>query len=361
MLDSRRWGGMGLNEKKGAREARKELARGGMSGKRARRLAEVAVPLAERVQHYPDLRSALRAVGEHIREQKMVGREKILEVIEEINGVLVRINKTKGRIGTRELKAKLKKLGKIAEKLENRNFVWLVDNYADLAKDIIPEAVRLLEEGKWYLACPKLVAAMNVLTEKLAHDKKDVLRKNAERAELLSEIIEARHGRNERISRTLAPIVAQLRKSASIQTSMIERLGAAIAAVDSKNAGGAAKIFEKTKTENLRIARELLLEPESSSKRPEMLAQARKIFSERLEQVRAGGIMNSGQKKRISNQLAKLADSLKNSKETVLAEARNNLLSMKKLVIIGEPLGALNRADNVFEFIREAETRTGSQ
>jgi hypothetical protein len=361
VLDTEKWKAMDDEGKKKARNARKELFRRNISPERRRELQRISVPTKEQPIIYPDAGSALRAVKEHIPEAKREGAEKLLVLLRTLEGINQRIAEVD--VGERELNAKLNQLSSAIGALKKRNTVWLVDHQADLAQVYIGEAMDFLTRGKRNAACTKLVAARNVLSEKLEHNENRVLRKAAERAQLLETMIKLQGTRGE-----LSEIVEQLRTSASIKEKLVEKLTLALRIIDScftvelekrsdggppKYAGPSelARLFVNSKVKELATAGNLLAEAEkciTSSRSDGLIRQAREKISGVLGRMNAFGPMNMAHKARISNILLETVSLFESTREKPLMDAAELLFKMHNFVMTGKPKEALDIFDGIY-------------
>ncbi len=355
VLDTERWNSMSDEEKKIARNAKKKLSGGNISPGRRRELKRMSVPTKEQPIIYPDAGSALRAVKEHIPENKRKGAEKLLVLLGVLEGINQRI--AEANVGEMELSAKLGQLSSAIDALKKRNVVWLVDHQADLAQRYIGEAVDCLARGKRTIACTKLVAARNVLSEKLEHNENRVLRRAAERTQLLETIIKLQGTQN-----GLSEIVEQLRTSASIKEKLVEKLTLALLIIDSrftveleKRSDGEppkyagpdelARLFVNSKVKELATAGNLLAEAErfiTSSRSDGLIRQAREKISEVLGRMNAFGPMKMAQKARISNILLETTSLFESTNEKPLMDAAELLFRMHNFVMMGKPKEALD-------------------
>ncbi len=375
ILDDKKWAGMSSEQKSSARAATKELRSGrGISKERRSSLFSMAVPLKERNVAYPSLRSALRAVRDHIPERKDTQRGALLEIIDDIRRVNERINNTKGKISVKEMVAKFRELEDTIETLETRNLVTMKDMQADLAGVKIEEAIGELENGRWWVACTKLVAAMNILNERLDHYTGNILTKNAERAEVIGEIIEKRANRNNRIRAGVLGIVDELEEIGRIRERLIKKLETAVSIIDGGFSSGhrrsrvgpgeLARRFEKSKLENLRRASELLYTAEimlmGSGNEQGAIRQARDIFSNMLKSMRDEELFG-WQRTRISNELLGISDLLRNSNEDVLVDARREILRMKDSIMEGDVQDSVGRSLTITQLLDIANDLTGEE
>ena len=379
-LHSGIWGEMSDGLMLRARSARKELARRRVGAVRGRLLHLLHEPLEGREKSYDDLASALRAVGEHIPKNTGQSMLKVSLLLDELTTINMRIASV--HVKEDEIAAKLRRLEEISEELRRRNLVLNVDHWADQAKIFVDQAISALIAGENTLACSKLVAARNVLGEKLEHQEKKVLTISDERALLISEIIRKRHERNEEVREALVGrderhgVMKQLRESARIKEKMAEKLELALRIIDSDftfefeedrkgdnprpvGVGELAGLFKTSTVGELLVARDLLLQAEqmigAGGDEQVKIRLAREHLSGYLEHIRQEGPMSTAQKSDISTRLLKLAHRFSNSIETVLVEARTKLEEMGEAVLAGDPKKALELADRVLEKLEESE------
>ncbi len=383
VLDSKIWGDMG-DESDGlrvrARNARRTLARGVANATRRRMLGLLYEPIVGREITYNDLASALRAVGEHIPKNKANSSVKVQLLLDELTTINLRMDSV--HVGNQELGAKLRRLEEISEKLARRNIVSKVDSWADETKIYVGDAIVAFYGDEITIGCAKLVAARNVLKEKLEHVRTHVLTKSEERALLISEIIRRRHERNERVREALVGrdvrhgIMGQLRESAHIKETMVKKLELALRIIDSNfsyelesdrkgehprpvGVGELAGWFKGSKVGELLLVRDLLLQAEQAIERGGnegvKIRLARGHLSDYLEHVQRDGLMPVPQKSNIATKVLELAHLFAKSQETVLVNVRKGLAEMKEAVWAGKPKEALDLADGALFLLEESE------
>ncbi|MFH0817589.1 MAG: hypothetical protein V1909_03050 [Candidatus Micrarchaeota archaeon] len=357
---------MSYEEKKKAKDADRELSSGRPLSKARRRALRLdSTPLKGQEIVYRDLLSAQRGIGHLIErvESKIAGIEGLNEDITKLNR---RINEV--RIGEPELLAKLKALERIASKLDDRNSVYAVDSYSDLASISILEAHGELESGRWTVACTKLVAARNILERKIKHWEKEVLPKNRERQELLDEIIYLRQKRNERIREALFGISNQLEEQELVSKALgsaIKRLaedfrfplfGAITKSEIELFANRLTEILpgdadlERARTHVLNV-----LEPSGYFESSLEIESAKGILSNKLDAiVREASVKHS-------KTLAELAGTLKNAKETILIEVWNGLASARTTIVNGKLGQARAEIEDMVGLLNKADELTGKE
>ncbi len=327
VLDSDRVAPKGPEERKRMRLATKELRRrkagkdeegktlwSGISSERVGELRSQATPLRSGERVYPNLHKALHAAKEHIPASKAEAKEAVSGLMKETQRINARLYDVD--VGEPELQAKVRELGDFTEQLSRRNQITLSDIYTDNAATFLGEAIESLKLGNLPIARTKLASAVDVLTEKLAHDKDDVLGKNSRRIAVLEGIIRIRERRNGWIRKGLrgsenrTGAMGELRKSATI--------------------------LDRTGTMQVHIPG----------------------FE---HDVPKGSVMLPVQRDRIAGRLFAFAESLKNSNEDILKEARGRLLLMRNEVLKGNPHRALDLGDAVLACLKKADELAGKE
>lgn len=346
-----------------------------MSDERRERLKSASVKRKKKWYKYYDLRSASRA-GDHIVVNTLNQAFVLDEMIENIRKKTRRINDMKGMLNSNEINAKIDALQEIADKLEGRNLISKRDPLAEAARNRIEEAITLLEDNKWYLACPDLYSAFTTLSKKFIQYERWA-EKNIRNTDVLDEYIKLRQEMINYTREELSEIKAEIDGASRRERDTLDRLDRAKHLLQNLTyAAEAATCLKGINMPEIGMARGHIFDAVYGRVENELnsLNRASYLISEAKEKIQAKALMPTSARANLHNRLADLSLMLRDSSEMVFRNASELLGHMALDVwgrktegeagkeILKQDLGMAGyRANEIMKLLNRAEEYTGEK